>query len=448
MKYIILPIFLFIEISLSFGQALAKRPPKTEYRQSNSGTGVSPNRVANTKANGSNTLGQYTKEDFKLSAQQRTSRSVELPRGTVQVAIRVTLLGKNQELLNSLGDLVQAIPVPGIAAASGGLKLTSMVMGEDRCNYNIFNLEEDADNYSQTGEINNACYSFSDVHEDARFLNNSACFNGLRTQIWVGFYNPNQLFSERIVLEIVPVVDAQAETGWTSEVKKILIKSFMDKLPDIENKEVMCGCVIEQLSLKYTLYEVQQMSEFTSNQALKESALKCENLTKDPQAEATELRRSLYDSTSDSDRIKAYLAILDKGYMKEHEYKNLGLLYIKNKQYIKAVKLMQKAEKEFDESLQIKITLAHSYLLNEDIELAKSIYKKYKNQQVENSLSKHPKRQKKSAYEGVSKPTEQPAATPPPFISFKEQIERDFKRFEEQGIESEHFKEILDLLAQ
>ncbi len=72
------------------------------------------------------------------------------------------------------------------------------------------------------------------------------------------------------------------------------------------------------------------------------------------------------------------------------DYNNLGYAYLVTKQYAKAFKFLKEGEKLDDSELLIQMNLAHAYLLNKDFRSAKPIYKKYRSQNVNDSLSLDP----------------------------------------------------------
>jgi hypothetical protein len=390
---------------------------------------------------------RLVKQDFNIKAKNTDYRVVNLPPGTTQISIRITLLGKNQEMLNSLADVVDAFPKYG-AAAAGGLKVTSIIMGEDRCNYHIFSTKEDADGYYTTGEVNNSCHSSDDVNNEMLYLDyahSNGCVNGVRGQIYIGFYNKNKVFSERIILEVLPWIDNKSVSGWTQEVKNKFIERMIAQAPqDYPNKTKMATCITEGIIAQKTLYEFMALGKESQKDFINEITSLCEESTKDKKSEEMEIRQKIRDASDSYGKIIVYNEIKDKGYFKERDYISCGKLYIETKQYLKGVKLLEKGVKEFDENLRLKLLLAHLYLFNEDVEQAKTIYKKYKNQNITNSGKQlvTPKAQEKS--EEVPRKTAK--ASPPVPITFLEQIQKDFTAFEAKGIVNPHFKEILDFL--
>jgi predicted Zn-dependent protease len=57
------------------------------------------------------------------------------------------------------------------------------------------------------------------------------------------------------------------------------------------------------------------------------------------------------------------------------------------KQYGKAIKFLKEGEKQDDTELLVKLNLAHAYLMNDELRNAKSIYKAYRSQNINDSLS-------------------------------------------------------------
>jgi predicted Zn-dependent protease len=86
------------------------------------------------------------------------------------------------------------------------------------------------------------------------------------------------------------------------------------------------------------------------------------------------------------------------------------------KQYAKAIKSLKEGEKLDDSELLIQMNLAHAYLLNKDFKSAKLIYKKYRFQNVTDSLS------------------------------WTQKVKQDFDIFEKAGLTSGDFDRVLRLL--
>ncbi len=86
------------------------------------------------------------------------------------------------------------------------------------------------------------------------------------------------------------------------------------------------------------------------------------------------------------------------------------------KEQLKAIKYLKDGEKIDETELLIKGNLAHAYLLNGDTDLAKSIYTKYKTQNVTEKLS------------------------------WVDMVKTDFVEFTRIGLPSDNFDSILDII--
>ena len=98
------------------------------------------------------------------------------------------------------------------------------------------------------------------------------------------------------------------------------------------------------------------------------------------------------------------------------DFNMLGYYYLITKQYGKALKVLQEAQKQDTTELLIQLNLAHAYLLNGNYKSAKTIYKTYSNQNVTDSLS------------------------------WIQKTKLDFDAFQKAGIQNEDFNAILKIL--
>jgi tetratricopeptide (TPR) repeat protein len=115
--------------------------------------------------------------------------------------------------------------------------------------------------------------------------------------------------------------------------------------------------------------------------------------------------------------ITQYARIINEGKATALDYNAIGFNYILTKQYGKAIKFLQEGEKLDDTVLLIKLNLAHVYLLNDEFRKAKSIYKEYQSQNVNDSLS------------------------------WIQKIKQDFALFKKVGIQNDDFERVLKLIT-
>jgi hypothetical protein len=71
-----------------------------------------------------------------------------------------------------------------------------------------------------------ACYAQEiPINKDAKRLsiNKSSCLNNATANLWFGFESSNWIMKQKILLEVVPWVDAKLSRGWTLENRKFVI---------------------------------------------------------------------------------------------------------------------------------------------------------------------------------------------------------------------------------
>lgn len=353
-------------------------------------------------------------------------RTDELPIGTTEIVYRITILDVNQKLVNSLSTALMAIPDPsGISKGSGlALSLMSGLSGDDNCYYSIFNSNELANNYSKTGNYKTACYSNpNEVNRDVNriILNKSNCLTENTRYLWFGFKSTNMIMDEKIVLEVVPWVDNIASRGWTNVIKTQFIENCKTNqaISNINNPEEYCLCLLNELQNNYKVQDFQKLIPQEQNKIMQKTGTKCLSTTgeldniynKERSLAITYISNKQYNDATDK-----YLEIIKNTTPQYTDYNNLGYCYILTKQYLKAIKYLKEGEKIDETDLMIKGNLAHAYLLNGDFEIAKNIYLKYKSQNINGNQS------------------------------WSEMVKTDFKDFKENGLQSEHYDEILSLM--
>ncbi|ESU28711.1 hypothetical protein FLJC2902T_13020 [Flavobacterium limnosediminis JC2902] len=339
-----------------------------------------------------------TTREIVLGAGDRTwVRTDDLPIGTTEVVYRITLLDEDQKMVNDLASVLTILPDPtrvskGSAVA---ISLMSKAAGDDKCYYSIFKTYEAADNYSKTGNYQTACYSNpNEINREVNriTLNNSACLKEDTGYIWFGFKNTNMIMSEKIVLEVMPWVDYKASRGWTKDIKNKFIQNCKtnSKKIQISNSEQYCLCLLNKLEEKYKLQEYQKLIPEEQNKILQDINIQCLNTTGELDKIYNEQRNTAntyIQRHQYSLAINKYLDIISNTTPKLEDYNNLAYSYILTKQFLKAIKYLKEGEKLDETDLLIKGNLAHAYLLNGDVELAKSMYIKYKSQNISENLS-------------------------------------------------------------
>ena len=359
-------------------------------------------------------------KEINLSAGQRFWQRIDIPTGTTQAAVRITLLEESQQLSNSLSSLLSSIPSPQTQVAAAGVTLLSDIAGDDKCRYFIFQNRDAANDYINTGNIGQACLSHtSDITRDVFFLSDNCIPNGL-SYLYFGFHSTNAFFSERIILEFVPWVDNVASRGWTKEIKQNFFKNCVEKSKhDLTKTEDVCQCMLDKYQEKYkvqdfknmTEQEISEVTKKVGEECLKETGEEDELLDKERQD-----ARQLAGNSKYGDAANKLLNIInsDKGSMQD--YNDIGFYLILTKQYLKANKYLKIAEQKDPDELIVKMNLAHATLFNGDVDNAKAMYIKYKTQNVTESLS------------------------------WVDGVKQDFALFQKLGLPSDNFDSILSLL--
>ncbi len=363
-----------------------------------------------------------TSKEVSVSAGKRVLlKTDELPVGTTEIVYRITLLDQNQQIANSLVSVLKAIPDPtGISQGSAGAVLIlSKISGDDKCKYAVFTDKERAQIYKETGESKNAClYQDHAVNKDARrlSLNASTCLKS--NVMWFGFESSNWIMNQRIVLEVVPWIDNKASRGWNIENRKSIVSicqttDLAKKLPDNSD---YCVCVLEKIQNRYHFSEYQSLVAAEKTKAFKDAGNQCYTETGVAMAISNNRRAEALLLASQGkypQAITKLQLIFEEEDPKVSDYNALAEDYLFTRQFDKALTLLKQAEKRDPSELQTQLNMAHAYLLKNNFSQAKTIYKKYRLQNVNN------------------------------FQSWNDKIKSDFAAFEKAGLPSEDFKRIL-----
>ena len=366
----------------------------------------------------------FTKEIIVGAGKRAVINTEEFPVGTTEVVYRITLLDENQQMANSLVSVLKAIPDPtGISQGSAGaVLLLSKISGDDKCKYAIFSNADWAAAYKENGSTEKACLAQNKpLNKDAKRLsiNKSTCLRS--NAMWFGLESNNWIMNQRIVLEVVPWVDNKSSRGWTIENRKAIISlckttDLAKKLPDADD---YCVCVLDKLQNKYRSNEYQALLAAEKTKAFRDAGNSCYTETNasgtiyDRQrAEAALLTKQ----QKFAEAIAKLKPIIEEGRAKVVDYNALALNYIFTKQYDKAIKLLKEAEKMDTTELLTQLNFAHAYLLKGNYSQAKGIYKKYKPQNVTDTLA------------------------------WTAKVKSDFEAFEKAGLPSEDFDNILKSL--
>jgi tetratricopeptide (TPR) repeat protein len=208
--------------------------------------------------------------------------------------------------------------------------------------------------------------------------------------IWFAFKNENWMMNEKIVLEIVPWVDKKASRGWTLKRKKDLVENLMNNgdltyvKKDISRKVALS--IFNQLEEKfryqdYTLLSAEDQ-KFETEQ-LEEKAF-IQNDALDLYYEMICHKANLLAKKGNVDEAVALIEskVTSKPTAKAVNYNSLAELYMKSKQFEKALKTLKNAENLDPSELKVQMNLAHVYMFMDNVSTSKEIHKKYMNQNV------------------------------------------------------------------
>ncbi|KIA97272.1 hypothetical protein OA93_15195 [Flavobacterium sp. KMS] len=339
-----------------------------------------------------------TTKEIIVSARDRIVIPTEdLPLGTTEVIYRITLLDENQQLASSLVSVLKSIPDPsGISQGSAGaVFLMSKISGDDKCKYALFTDQAIAKSYVQTGKTDKACYAQEEpVSKDAKrlSLDKTSCLQPNVNIIWFGFESKNWLLKQKIVLEVVPWVDVKLSRGWNQENKKEIISQCRTSnlAQKMASSDEFCVCILEKIQKQYRYIEFDKLLAMEKIKAYKDYGNTCYNDTSISKNIYNDLRNQaskLIKSQKYGEAITLLNTVIADKKATALDYSAIGYCYIITKQYEKAIKFLKEGEKLDETELQLKLNLAHAYLVSDDYKEAKAIYKKYQTQNVTDSLS-------------------------------------------------------------
>ncbi len=338
-----------------------------------------------------------TTKEIVLSARDRIAIPTEdFPVGTTEVVYRITLLGQNQEMANSLVSVLKSIPDPtGISQGSAGaVFLLSKISGDDKCQYALFTSKEQAKNYKDSGKTDQSCFEQNEaVSKDAKrlSLDKSSCLKPNTTTIWFGFESKNWLMNQKIVLEVVPWVDVKLNRGWSQDRRKELLSQCKTSnlAQKMTNSDDFCICILDKIQNKYRFDEFQKLLISEKNKTFKDFGDVCYSNAAISKNVYNDLRKQAYSlqlAGKYAEAISTLLTIVNDDKATALDYNSIGYCYILTKQYDKALNALKKGATLDDTELLIKLNLAHAYLVNDEYKNAKPIYKKYQTQNVTDSL--------------------------------------------------------------
>lgn len=368
-----------------------------------------------------------TNETVILNAGKRKMvKTYDFPAGTTEVVYRITLLDDNQKISSSLVSLLKSIPDPsGVSqGAAGGVFLLSTITGDDKCSFAVFTTEADAINYERTGVSKNACIVQDEpVNKAANLLSEkSKCMVPASGKLWFGFKSDNWVMKQKIVLEVVPWVNNNLKNGWTSDRKKEIIQlgEKLEMTQKVGNKDLFLGNFITALISKYSYEDYRKL--LNAEKVKLTTDLAEESLTKSGQLKSylDNVRQEANNfGLSNKPALGIDLIfkeIIDKNRAVADDYYLIGDLYLSSKQFLKAEEALLKVAQMKKSDINYQLKLAHVYMFSDQLSKAKDIHKKYHLNYFSNNKS------------------------------WAEQTKEDFKKFEQNGFNTENFKKILRIL--
>jgi hypothetical protein len=372
---------------------------------------------------------RITNKEIKLDAGERIIiKSEDFPIGTTEFVYRITLLDENQKMVDDLASVLKAIPDPYfIGKGTGGaISLVSAISGSDKCTYAIFSSNDKATDFVKTANTKLACiYQNNPVNKDAKVVSveKSTCLKDESINIWFGFENKNWLMGEKIILEIVPWIDIKASKIWNQNSKKIGLDFI--KTTDIASKllksDAFCFNLLEKIQNDYRFSVFQKLTLVEKNAIITKYSDTSLQETNNAEIYNIAIRQDaikLAKSGKSDDAIKMVNDRLIKNRSKitALDHNILGELYIFTKQYQKALKSLQNAEKLDASELLVQLNLAHTYMFLDELSKSKEIHKKFMNQNI-------------SAKE-----------------SWKAKTLKDFEEFKKLNLPQDNFKKIIRIL--
>lgn len=368
-----------------------------------------------------------TNETILLEAGKRKSiKTADFPAGTTEVVYRISLLDDNQKISSSLVSVLKSIPDPtGISqGAAGTVFLLSTISGDDKCKFYVFTSETDALQYEKTGVAKYACVAQDEpVNKAAKLLTEkSKCMSQGTQNLWFGFQSDNWVMKQKIILEVVPWVNYNLRSGWTTESKKDLLAlaSKLEVVSYLSNKDQFYALFLENISAKYKYADFKQLLPVEKNRAVEIAAV--ESLTKSGESDkwckmVCDKAAKLFDNGKTMEAIN--LVQSEMIAKNPEDYKGYGILgdyYLLSKQYTKAEEAYKKGLKLNPSEIIFNLDLAHVYLFTDRISEAKDIHKKYLGQSLSTGNS------------------------------WAAQVKMDFSNFQKRGLPTNNFKKILRIL--
>jgi tetratricopeptide (TPR) repeat protein len=201
------------------------------------------------------------------------------------------------------------------------------------------------------------------------------------------------LLNQKIILEIVPWIDNKLARGWNLDNKKNVVQQLKKFDLDINpiNKDLWTLSILNKIQKDFTfsefnLLEINEKTKISNDfgtQVLKEIS------PNDPLFKTFRFDANQYFKQNNFEQAIALIenGILAKNQSNANDYNQLGYYYLFTKQFQKALQVLQQGELIDSANLAIKLNMAHTYLLLDDFGKAKTIYKKFQNQNINTTTS-------------------------------------------------------------
>ena len=326
-----------------------------------------------------------------LSAEKGKNRAivkVELPVGTTQLMYLVSFSDKATEVRSSLASALSG-PLKPVGAV---LSAINTAESGNKGTIYIFKTGDEAKKFKNYATYRSCNKSSADIPSEKNYLklNENGCLTSNTDYLYFGFYNGNSSDEMNIKIELMPWIDNTASKGWSKTVKEDFMNRCLDKYKDKTQPEEVCQCVLEKLQENYKYQDFKQMIESETNKIESDLIKDCDEETGEDENQL-DIERDYADSLAENgqygEAINKLLPIIESGKADAMDFNDIGYYHIMTKQYLKAIKYLKDGEKLDETELYIKGNLAHSYLLNGDVDLAKAIYLKYKTQNVDDKTT-------------------------------------------------------------
>lgn len=346
----------------------------------------------------------------------RVIREVLLPPNTVAYTFRVTVTESQSNPNNSLINDITELGAASFPTTSMLLNLATSSDGNYADVY-IFDDMVSARKFENKAEGWWGCKAYKQTMSTCR--SSDECLN----MVAVGFRNNNSVGRLNIYFELVAVVDnsrgvyskGMYDTLYNSCIRQT---SVQEKLK--ERAQEFCSCMADKLSQDSTFMlasnpQARELSSKTLTYKCLEE-LRIASKTELSENNFLEEIKSIESTSGRSGVIRFCEEKINEGNVTDLAYNTLGWYCLLTKQYTKACYYLKTASEKFPINLYLQGNYAHALLLTGRIEEAFTIYKRYINENVDESLS------------------------------WKQAVIQDISQFKSLGIVNDKFEEVLQFM--